>query len=146
MMMLHGFRTDWPILLTLTVWLWSNMEVLVARISLKRQPPPQQQQQEHVVLHWSRGFKGCFFGLVIHLGIAIFFVLIYVWCFNLYLCSYGREFAQRQLLRSTSLPRIGSTFSLVLFVRFFPIFINHLRWWFWLLTVILHVVVSLLCK
>ena len=45
---------------------------------------------------------------------------MFILVFGVCLCSYGREFVQRRLQRSTSLLRIGSTFWLVLFVRFFP--------------------------
>lgn len=48
---------------------------------------------------------------IYHFFILVWFVFIE--CINVCICSYGREFVQRQPQKLTSLWRIGSTFSLV---------------------------------
>lgn len=131
-------------MLTFKVSLWSNMKVVLIRLQQHQQHHQQQKQkhhhqqqekkEEHVVLHWSRGFQGWLFLFLFFFFCEPFSILVqpfyssgyysfyslsslFIVNFNLLLCSYGRDFVQRQLPSSTSLRRIGSTFSLVLFFR-----------------------------
>lgn len=127
-------------MLTLKVSLWSNMEVVVIRLQQHQQHHQQQKQkhhhqqqekkEEHVVLHWSRGFQGWWFCFSEPFSILVqpYYSSVYgsfyslsslfiIFNFNLLLCSCGRDFMQRQQPSSTSLRRIGSTFSLVLLFR-----------------------------
>jgi len=63
-------------------------------------------------------------------SLSSLFIVDFNLCLNVSMCSYGREFARRQPLRSTSLRRIGSTCSPVLFFRLVSPYSDQYYEWF----------------